>query len=242
MHNGTINHLGDRKKDVSDSRELVTLLNVKDLDISELYHDTIDKGAGAAALIWHDREDNTLNFLRNPKRPLAFQMLSNKTGLFASSEKDHLEMVTKKSSMYFANSFELKPGLLISYDLEDHTSAALELSSSCGEFKDVKKSTTYPATRGTGVNGNYHGYEGGPGPRYNGGREVKTVAKSTASTKPVTSPLVPIHTMNYKGPRGNVFTKGRARTDPCSPACSISSSSSVIGWPLTRRSRSGKSA
>lgn len=81
VHNGSIrdcSQLDDHKDFVVDSDNLLYHLDRNGLN------DTILKANGAYALVWYDRSDNTLNFVRNEDRPLAIGKLTNGCYVWAS--------------------------------------------------------------------------------------------------------------------------------------------------------------
>lgn len=74
VHNGSLRNqrLLDNHKDyVVDSDNLYHHLNANGLT------DTLAETDGAFALVWYDREDSTLNFIRNSERPLCIAKLTN---------------------------------------------------------------------------------------------------------------------------------------------------------------------
>jgi len=81
VHNGSLRDqklLAESEKFVVDSDNLYYHLDEHGLD------DTIKKTNGAYALVWYNREENTLNFLRNDERPMAIGKLSNGSWVWAS--------------------------------------------------------------------------------------------------------------------------------------------------------------
>ena len=81
VHNGSLRNqrlLDDHKDFKVDSDNLYHHLNKNGLD------DTIAKSNGAYALVWYDRTDNSLNFIRNEERPLCVAKLNNGYYVWAS--------------------------------------------------------------------------------------------------------------------------------------------------------------
>uniref|UniRef100_A0AAU6W0G0 Glutamine amidotransferase n=3 Tax=unclassified bacterial viruses TaxID=12333 RepID=A0AAU6W0G0_9VIRU len=81
VHNGSLRNqslLDDHKNFVVDSDNLFYQLNKTGL------HDTMSKTDGAFALVWYDKKDNSLNFIRNDERPLCVAKLSNGCWVWAS--------------------------------------------------------------------------------------------------------------------------------------------------------------
>lgn len=62
-------------------------------------HDTIGKLTGAWALTWFDKANNTINFLRNIKRPLYYAYSEDRCTLFWASEPDMLEWILSRNNV-----------------------------------------------------------------------------------------------------------------------------------------------
>lgn len=84
-HNGTLDDFARRK--LEDHNEFGTdseaLFN--NIDIHGV-KETISEMTGAWALLWYDRYQNTVNFLRNEKRPLFFAFKKGKKVMYVASE------------------------------------------------------------------------------------------------------------------------------------------------------------
>ena len=92
MHNGTLERrvlrdLLDHDKFGTDSEAIFNDIN------SGSVQETVAKLEGAWALVWFDRRDNTLNFLRNDKRPLHYCYTKDRHSLVWASEPDMLRYV-----------------------------------------------------------------------------------------------------------------------------------------------------
>ena len=78
-------------------------------DSETLYHAISTLGAKAAieklnegsawALTWYNKEENTMNLLRNSKRPLAYCYANNRRNLLWASEPDMLDWVMRRNGM-----------------------------------------------------------------------------------------------------------------------------------------------
>lgn len=102
VHNGTL--WGDHKKhaDVEvDSHAIAHLLAQHDVE------GAISKIDGAYALIWHDFETDTLNFLRNSQRPLHWAETDNE--YIWASEMSMLEFVRYRYDLKFTQTPVLLP-------------------------------------------------------------------------------------------------------------------------------------
>ena len=113
VHNGSLrkqSRLDDHKDFVVDSDNLFYQLNKTGLD------DTLSKADGAFALVWYDRKDNTLNFLRNDERPLAIARLSNGYWVWASEIGMLRWLVKRHKQLNFESTQEEKDGVKYKYD------------------------------------------------------------------------------------------------------------------------------
>lgn len=95
-HNGTlekaaIRELHHNEKFDTDSEAIYANMNEHGVE------DTIGKLQGAWALTWYDAELNTINFLRNNKRPLYYAYSEDRCTLMWASELDMLKLVIGRS-------------------------------------------------------------------------------------------------------------------------------------------------
>ena len=79
--------------------------------------DTISKLDAAFALVWVNREEKTLNFIRNKERPLAFARLDNGAFVWAS-EREMLEWIINRER---GISFAKAKGEVALWDLPEYT-------------------------------------------------------------------------------------------------------------------------
>lgn len=91
-HNGTldswsIKRLHDYDKYDTDSQAIFATINESSIE------DTVELMEGAWALTWYDTRDNTINFLRNDKRPLYYTYSEDRCTLIWASEKEMLDFV-----------------------------------------------------------------------------------------------------------------------------------------------------
>jgi hypothetical protein len=101
-HNGTLDNwslrkLEDYDKFGTDSEALY--YSVSKYGIKE----TIEKISGAWALTWFDKDTNTINMLRNSKRPLFYAYSEDRCTLFWSSEAGLLEWVLGRNNIKIFN-------------------------------------------------------------------------------------------------------------------------------------------
>jgi len=113
VHNGSLrkqSRLDDHKDFVVDSDNLFYQLNKTGLD------DTISKADGAYALVWYDRKDNSLNFLRNEERPLAIAKLSNGYWVWASEIGMLRWLIKRHKSLTIESTTEEVEGSKVKYE------------------------------------------------------------------------------------------------------------------------------
>ena len=110
-HNGTIQELTP-KDGGTDSRELFNLIDKH--GIEDVIKHQLDKDA-AYALTWFDKTDNTLNFLRNNKRPLFMMNGSGESTFYWASEESFLKVIKERSLTNFGTIRELPENLLHVY-------------------------------------------------------------------------------------------------------------------------------
>lgn len=116
VHNGTItSEMINRKKFDTDSETLYYNINEKGIE------ETIEKlkpHNAAYALVWFNKKEQTLNFLRNYERTLHFAI--NEWGtLYWASEREFLEFIFKRYKMETKQSFHLSTDTLMSYHINE---------------------------------------------------------------------------------------------------------------------------
>lgn len=107
MHNGTL-----LNQDLLDDSECF------EVDSENIFHhihlngvkDTVSKLHGAYALVWYDKADKTINFLRNKDRPLSFAMTKDMETLFWASERWMLDVALSRHGVKVCGVEELKVG------------------------------------------------------------------------------------------------------------------------------------
>lgn len=95
-HNGTLDNsclkeLHDYDKFGTDSEAIYSNINKYGVE------DTIKRLSGAWALTWYDKTDNTINMIRNNKRPLYYAYSEDGCTLLWASEVDMLKAVINRS-------------------------------------------------------------------------------------------------------------------------------------------------
>lgn len=143
MHNGTIEAFKPKYKDqdrLTDSRMLYKHIDQHGLQsaINKAGH------AGAMALTYYNKEDETLNFYRNGHRPLHCMVATSGTFMVWASEKATLEYLKERESISF--------GDVRSFETNKHYTIELFKETLSLEVEDMK----YPSS-GTV-------YYGAPGP------------------------------------------------------------------------------
>lgn len=97
-HNGTLDDssrssLHNYKSYGTDSEAIFSHMNKYGL------RDTVDQLRGAWALTWYDKLDNSINFLRNSKRPLHYAYSADRCTLIWASELLMLEFLIARNSV-----------------------------------------------------------------------------------------------------------------------------------------------
>jgi hypothetical protein len=105
-HNGTIDQyalkrLDDWKYFGTDSEAIYNSVSIHGLK------PTIEQLSGAWALTWYDKETNTINFLRNSKRPLYYCYNKARTTIFWASESGLLDWILTRNHIDFDKSIFL---------------------------------------------------------------------------------------------------------------------------------------
>ena len=156
-HNGTL--------DKSAIKELY--LNEKfDTDSEAIYanidkhgiEDTVAKLSGAWALTWFDKTNNTINLLRNDKRPLFYAYSEDKCTLMWASELDMLKMVIGRSYKKVPEWFKLPENEHFSWEIPKGI---------CDKFglpTRIERKGKPPVSYVHYYNHNHHGYQ-----QYGGG-------------------------------------------------------------------------
>lgn len=163
VHNGSLRNqrlLDDAKDFIVDSDNLMYQLNKSGLD------DTLAKADGAYALVWYDKRDNTLNFIRNSERPLAIGQLSNGSWVWASEMGMLRWLIARHKSLSWATYKEEEVEYTKLYSLEVGQHMRFEFADKSRSLpvpRLVKK--TLPVFPTQSYNG-YTGYEHYSGRNY----------------------------------------------------------------------------
>lgn len=181
VHNGSLRNqrlLDDHAKFAVDSDNLFYHLNKNGLD------ETLKKVNGAFALVWYDKTDNSLNFLRNEERPLAIGKLSNGYWVWASEIgmlrwliKRHKNLAFESRTEKKEDGSELKWDVLFNLTKGTHMKIAFKDKTRQYDGEPItveKELTTFPAEV---YSGNYYG----------GGRSRSTWDNSHGDTRPARS-------------------------------------------------------
>lgn len=164
MHNGTLRNwrsLEDASYFDVDSNLIAHLINKNGAE------DTMSKLVGAWALAWVDNEEKTLNFCRNVERPLWFAQLRSvygqKKGIkywVYGSEKEMLKWLVGRNNMEVCNFFQLKPGKLMTFDLEGDMGQFEITDLKYTAYENSKKATTVVYNKGASTSRQvqYHGH------------------------------------------------------------------------------------
>jgi len=121
----------------------------------------IPKVWGAWALTWFDREEKTLNFLRNKDRPLFIAILKNKQAIFWASEKTMLDFALERQPQFSSVGYNI-------YTISEDTHYVVDVASTAKDIELVSSplsgGSPPPAPIRTPLIGHnsdpYHGYQG----------------------------------------------------------------------------------
>lgn len=188
VHNGTLRNqkLLDNHADyIVDSDNLYHHLAANGVD------DTVTKLDGAFSLVWYDRTNNSLNFLRNEERPMAIAKLSNGYWVWASEIGMLRWLVSRHKTLQFATETtdKVTTQQLWSLEVGLHFSVPFKDKSRQMDTARVSKKTLpkFP-TRG----GNYYGtgdyYGGWDNTRGNSNTHSSTRAAASHSSGHYRSP------------------------------------------------------
>lgn len=187
--------------------------------------DTIEKLSGAWALTWYDKMDNTINFLRNEKRPLWYCYSKDRCTLMWASEVSMLEFITQRARLSVNEDefYQLEVDQHFSWEIPDSITKKFEPPMK-REMKAPKFQSyweTWNATGGYNNRRHYHSTTGGqqnnvlpfPAPNGNNGSARNTTG-DVFSRKVDTSKFRP----PYKDAKGKVLNKKefhRLTSDGC---------------------------
>lgn len=144
MHNGTIHQFSDLKylKDFDVDSQAV-MQNISEFGIQETVN-MIGQHGGAYALVWLDKKDLTLNFIRNDQRPLFLAYKDAGDTLMWASEKWMLGAVAERGNIVLSKKaadeiFLLKPQLLYSVKITGNTALFVEGNVTLTDVKPAPK-------------------------------------------------------------------------------------------------------
>lgn len=125
VHNGTIRNFSNLKyvKDFKTDSEIL-YHNISELGIEETIK-RIGYG-GAYSLVYFDKQDGTLNFIRNIERPLYFAQSTGGDTMYWASEDWMLKGLASRRNTPFGKIFQLKPMELWSIGLTKTTNLFTE--------------------------------------------------------------------------------------------------------------------
>lgn len=140
--------------------------------------EVIPKLRGAFALCWTDKEQQTLNFVRNDERPLHIAVNRKSNKIYWASEKDMLKWLLDRDMTFATGGFdyddieELPVGELWSYPLLPNSANVAN--------KTVTPVEVYEAPTYVGYNYGTGGYQSPTKKSQSGGSESGTVANKTS--------------------------------------------------------------
>lgn len=80
--------------------------------------DTLEKLAGAYALVWHNATTNTLHMARNEDRPLTVAISKDEKSIYWASEYNMLSFLLARVGIEVAEYYDITPGIIHSFDLD----------------------------------------------------------------------------------------------------------------------------
>jgi len=105
MHNGTLFGVKDKNTFGTDSEWLINEISEKGIKkVWKTLH-------GAAAIIWYDFETETLQFIRNSERTLAYGRRKDGNGVFVASEGWMIREIAKRNEISLETIEVLKPNI-----------------------------------------------------------------------------------------------------------------------------------
>ena len=116
MHNGTIPSLSPRSGGGTDSKALIEMIAEYGLETA-----LGQVGHGSFALVWVDKNEMSLNFMRNEFRPLWFCTDKYRQTLYWASDPSWFEVVLGERGK---EAYQLKPDIKVSIDLVNQESKA----------------------------------------------------------------------------------------------------------------------
>jgi predicted glutamine amidotransferase len=165
MHNGTLDKYSSTDKNLDkydvDSEALFNSLSEKPL------RDTMKEVSGAYSLVWIDKEQNRIHFLRNSERPLSFCYVNDrKTLLYASESWMLIAAIDRHDLQEESEIFNTKPNIHYFWDYGSYLSVKNEQKLTLRYEKEEVEAApkkSRPVTRiyttSTTYQNNYAGYQ-----------------------------------------------------------------------------------
>lgn len=161
------------------------------VDSQVLYHAINEIGVeealkhvqGAYALVWFDKKEQTLNFIRNAERPLSLQMSPDGKTIMWASEAWMMEAAAMRNGVKMEDSWLLKPDTLLSVPLTGAVRGKLELNITQnvkGGAAVVVPATPFRQPASSGGNNSWHG---GATERVTSHSTAVVVSKTNTDTK-----------------------------------------------------------
>jgi hypothetical protein len=139
VHNGTLHNkfeidgkLDPKKDYVTDSESLTHL--IAKMEIEPALNETV----GDYSLVYTDTRNHSLNFIRNPNRPMYIATLKSGKGFVFASEKHFIIMATARHGLELGTIYTPKPYQLVSIFMEDFKHEIKQLN-----IKEKKTYTVY---------------------------------------------------------------------------------------------------
>jgi predicted glutamine amidotransferase len=159
-HNGTldkesIKKLYDHEKFDTDSEAIYATIDKYGIEA------TVPLLQGAWALTWYDRVDNTINLLRNNKRPLYYAYSEDRCTLMWASELEMLQMVINRSHKKVPKDgwYHLPEDKHFSWEIPDSIAKKFDPPEQVDRKGKVAPAVVYSYPHYGGHHGAYGGYD-----------------------------------------------------------------------------------
>lgn len=130
-HNGTLINqtlLPDHKEFAVDSENIFHSFNIQGEE------ETIKNLDGAFALVWWNKKENRLKFLRNERRTLFYSYNRSRNILFWASEKEMLEFILERNNIFYDEIYIFNTKKIYSFELPDRHPRKILLEQKGVEF------------------------------------------------------------------------------------------------------------
>ncbi len=181
VHNGTLRNKGELESHADFGTDSEALFyNLDKYSPKEV----IPKVDGAYALVWYDKRDTTINFLRNSERPMFLAMSEDKKFLYWASEAGMLDFVLRRNNIKY-DMTELPVDLHHAFVIPQGFNNSFGKPSVAQVKGKDRVVSSFNANNWKGHNNNNNvGQSSYPAPKQTGTKKIKT-GDFTLTEKPV---------------------------------------------------------